>query len=211
MATSLGLAGPKEETVADMVGPGGVDYLDYKDPLPSRLSRSFKESVGLSRGKEINGRTMVPRVSEKFVGGDKLPYNDGNKIRTQRFGSYMVQWLPHSVYFQFRRSANIYFTIICVLQMMPFSPKMPEPTVMTFVAVLIWTAAKDRYEDYQREQSDKKENNRVTDVLQKDRTWKKTTWANVKANDIVKVKKDEHIPADMVVIGTAHGGHFKGR
>lgn len=111
-------------------GPFIVDYLDYKDPLPSRLSRSFKESVGLSRGKEINGRTMVPRVSEKFVGGDKLPYNDGNKIRTQRFGSYMVQWLPHSVYFQFRRSANIYFAIICVLQMMPFSPKMPEPTVL---------------------------------------------------------------------------------
>ncbi|CAD7938390.1 unnamed protein product [Amoebophrya sp. A25] len=187
------------------------DYVQTADPLPSRISKSVKEKFGFLK-KETQGRVMYPRVTQKFIsatddGKKKLSYNEDNLINTQRFGKWIVQWLPVSIYFQFRRMANIYFFIICCLQTMEFSPKMPAPTLATFFIVLIWTAGKDRYEDYQREKSDKKENHRTVEVLQKDKTWGKKRWKDVKANDIVRVHKDTPIPADMVLLATSHGGH----
>ena len=87
-----------------------------------------------------------------------------------------------------RRAANRYFIFITLLQMLWFSPKWWPPTAATFSFVLVWTACKDRYEDYGREKSDKKENTRPTKVLTKDGTFKDTVWEDVKLGDIVKVR-----------------------
>ena len=68
-------------------------------------------------------------------------------------------WAPLSLLFQFRRIANVYFLIISILTIMPFSPKNPASMLGTFGFVLILTMIKDAFEDYQRYKSDRTANN----------------------------------------------------
>ena len=79
-----------------------------------------------------------------------------NKIRTTKYTIWT--WAPLSLIFQFKRSANIYFLVISVLTLMPFSPKTPASMVGTFAAVLVFTMIKEAWEDYQKYKSDKEMN-----------------------------------------------------
>ena len=63
---------------------------------------------------------------------------------------------------------------------------------------------KDFIEDYKRKKSDDEENNKlalVFDKLLNKFIFKK--WAEIKLGDIIKVKKDEYFPADLVLINTS--------
>ena len=74
----------------------------------------------------------------------------------------MITLLPKSLLWQFRRAANIYFLIISILTVMPFSPKNPLSMIGTFALVLVFTMFKEAYEDYFRHSADKKVNNKTT-------------------------------------------------
>ena len=67
--------------------------------------------------------------------------------------------------FQFKRAANIYFLINCVLTLMEFSPKNPVSMIGTFSTVLLFTMLKEAFEDFQRFKSDNEMNQRQTRVL----------------------------------------------
>lgn len=136
-------------------------------PTQSALMRAFK--------KKPVDRTMIPRMSPAYVPqvfrapskDNPGSYNERNGIRTTKFRATILHWLPMSLFYQFRRAANQYFLLITVLTAMPFSPKMLAPRVGTLAFVLLWTAVKDRFEDYQREKSDRAENTRRVQVLKK--------------------------------------------
>ena len=73
--------------------------------------------------------------------------------------------------------------------------------LLTFSAVLFFTMLKEAYEDSQRYKSDRELNNRPTryyDYLK--RKTIECEWSNVKVGQIIKVKKDEEIPADLLII-----------
>ncbi len=109
-----------------------------------------------------------------------------NTITTTKYN--ILTWFPKSLLMQFMRIANIYFLIISILTMMPFSPKTPISQVGTFVLVLIFTMIKEAWEDYNRHCQDNIINNKTTEVY--NLTCKKfyeTFWKNLKPGDIVKV------------------------
>lgn len=70
----------------------------------------------------------------------------------------------------------------------------------TFAAVLFFTMLKEAYEDYQRYKSDKELNNRVTHVVNSNNDTIQTKWSEVQAGQIIKVHKNEEIPADILCI-----------
>ena len=71
----------------------------------------------------------------------------------------------------------------------------------TFTMVLFFTMLKEGYEDYQRYKSDKELNNRESLSLNRAaRSFKKCQWADIRVGDIVKIVKDEEIPADLLLI-----------
>lgn len=69
-----------------------------------------------------------------------------NRVRTTKYT--IITWAPYSLLFQFKRAANIYFLIISILTLLPFSPKTPASMIGTFAGVLFFTMLKEAYEDY---------------------------------------------------------------
>lgn len=122
-----------------------------------------------------------------------------NKTRTSKYTWY--SWAPLSLLYQFTRVANIYFLIISILTCMPFSPKSPGSMIGTFSAVLIFTMFKELFEDFFRMKSDREVNNAETYVLNYEtKKFEKITWKEIKLGDILRVKKDESFPCDMLFI-----------
>jgi len=84
---------------------------------------------------------------------------------------------------------------------MPFSPKNPGSMAGTFAFVLILTMIKEGFEDYKKYRADQEMNNRVTKIY--DHTLgqvKEIKWKDVRVGNIIKVEKDQEIPADLLII-----------
>ena len=112
-----------------------------------------------------------------------------------------MTWAPLSLFNQFKRAANVYFLAITVLTTLPFSPKRPASMIGTFALVLIFTMLKEAYEDYQRYKSDNELNKRNSHRMNHmTSSFERCQWAEIKVGDIVKVEKDEEIPADLLLI-----------
>ena len=102
---------------------------------------------------------------------------------------------------QFKRAANVYFAYITVLTSMPFSPKPPASMIGTFAIVLLFTMLKEAYDDTLRSRSDNELNERATRIVsRKTGEIEECQWQNLKVGDIVMVKKDEEVPADLLLI-----------
>lgn len=109
-----------------------------------------------------------------------------NTITTTKYNIFT--WIPKSLFMQFLRIANVYFLIITILTLMPFSPKHPFSQVMTFAFMLIFSMIKEAYEDYRRYKQDNAINNKTTEVyLQSNKKFYITQWWTLKTGDIIRV------------------------
>ena len=108
-----------------------------------------------------------------------------------------------SLLFQFKRAANIYFLIITILTCLPTSPKSPQTQIATFAFMLLVTMLKEAWEDSQRAKSDNEMNTRKAQVLDNEtKVFKECKWADIKLGDLVRVEKDQEIPADLLLINS---------
>jgi phospholipid-transporting ATPase len=111
-----------------------------------------------------------------------------NTITTTKYN--ILTWFPKSLLMQFMRIANVYFLIISILTVMPFSPKNPYSQLATFAIVLIFTMLKEAWEDFNRYRQDNLINNKITEVYNYARKeFNRTFWCNLRPGDIVRVKK----------------------
>lgn len=80
---------------------------------------------------------------------------------------------------------------------------------MFFVGLSI---SKEGYDDYRRYLMDKSENRRTAEVFSPnpDGTpgWKTVLWWKVKVGDILKLQRDDWIPADVIVLRTTNPAHI---
>lgn len=84
---------------------------------------------------------------------------------------------------------------------MPFSPKKPASMIGTFALVLFFTMMKEAYEDFQRLKSDREMNDRRTKILDaRSGEVRNCKWSDIRVGDIVKVEKDQEVPADLLLI-----------
>jgi len=102
---------------------------------------------------ESSSDDEVPIVAQtnkiEVTFGKKMPPDQRkatNKVRTTKYT--LLNWAPYSLLFQFKRAANVYFLIISILTLMPFSPKKPASMIGTFAMVLFFTMLKEAYEDF---------------------------------------------------------------
>ena len=73
---------------------------------------------------------------------------------------------------------------------------------MPLLAILVMTAIKEMYEDFQRRRQDDKINKRKVQVLKGDK-WVDKTWSALKVGDIVKVNNKEPFPADLILMSSS--------
>ncbi|KAI4260614.1 MAG: hypothetical protein LQ352_000176 [Teloschistes flavicans] len=142
-----------------------------------------------------------------------------NTVRSCKYTVW--NFLPRQLYAQFSKLANFYFLCVSILQMIPgLSTTGTYTTIIPLSFFVALSMAKEGYDDFRRFKLDKAENNKSTSVLRakgllreaseeainsvssglRVNPWEVTKWKDVQVGDIVKLARDEAVPADLVVL-----------
>lgn len=131
---------------------------------------------------------------------DKVEFS-GNEICTSKYT--VITFLPKNLFIQFHRIAYLYFLAIAGLnQLPPLAVFGRTVSLFPLLFVLFVTAIKDGYEDWRRHRSDRNENNREALVFLSGQ-FKAKKWKKIRTGEVVKIRVDETIPCDMVLLGTS--------
>ncbi|KAI4320475.1 hypothetical protein MLD38_033952 [Melastoma candidum] len=127
----------------------------------------------------------------------------GNYVSTTRYS--LVNFIPKSLFEQFRRVANLYFLAIACVSYSPVAPFTPLSTFAPLVIVVGAAMTKEALEDWRRRKQDINANNRKVEVYcRKDHEFQVTRWKNVRVGNVVKVCKDQYFPADLFLLSSSY-------
>ncbi|KAF2138689.1 uncharacterized protein K452DRAFT_233405 [Aplosporella prunicola CBS 121167] len=153
-----------------------------------------------------------------------------NTIRSSRYNAW--NFVPRQLLAQFSKLANFYFLCVSILQMIPgLSTTGTYTTIVPLAFFISLSMFKEGYDDFCRYKLDKAENNSEATVLRAYQPiankeaadeeqstsqpggpihWAPIKWKNIRVGDVVKLKRDEAAPADLVLLhstganGAAH-------
>ncbi|KAL2484740.1 putative phospholipid-transporting ATPase 9 [Abeliophyllum distichum] len=123
-----------------------------------------------------------------------------NYVRTTKYTA--ANFLPKSLFEQFRRVANFYFLVTGILAFTSLAPYSAVSAIIPLIMVIGATMVKEGIEDWRRKQQDVEVNNRKVEVHRGGGVFEQTEWRNLKVGEIVKVEKDEFFPADLVLLSS---------
>ncbi|KAF1781656.1 P-type ATPase, N-terminal [Phytophthora cactorum] len=175
---------------------------------PSRCSDNTQELIK-SRLLFVNDvkRTMeYAAYMQKFHHAE--PYS-ANTVRSSKYSA--LNFLPKSLFEQFRRVANFYFLIISLLQLCTdLSPTNEYSTIGPLMLVLTATMIKEGLEDRARHQQDWVVNHGKVGTLDgmvepgrsknPEGDFQSIFWKNVRVGHVIKIHDQEQVPADMVLL-----------
>ena len=120
-----------------------------------------------------------------------------NTIKTSMYTWYNFQF--KNLFLQYSKIANIYFTILIILQTVKeISISDGKPTIQPpLVIIMTISMVKDIIEDQKRHRSDKQENDGPTQKWN-GKEFSKCKWRDLYTGDIIKVNRGEFIPVDML-------------
>ncbi|KAK9766200.1 putative aminophospholipid-translocase [Basidiobolus ranarum] len=153
---------------------------------------------------------VLPNINSSQKGSRTigLPRNNssGNKyppnvIRNQKYN--VITFLPIILYEQFKFFFNLYFLLVALSQ---FIPALKIGYIVTYVGplcfVLIITISKEAYDDWKRHQRDQEANSQQYEILTQD-GYEFIPSAKIKVGDMVVIRKDQRIPADLILLRTS--------
>ncbi|KAK9787844.1 hypothetical protein WJX73_000953 [Symbiochloris irregularis] len=116
----------------------------------------------------------------------------------------LITYLPKALYEQYRRVANIYFTLVAAISTTSISPVSPVTTFLPLIIVLGISMVKEAIEDFARYRADKDLNNRGVSVFDHaSNSFKDVRWRDVQVGEVVKVTKDAFFPADLLLLSSS--------
>ena len=136
-------------------------------------------------------------------------------------------FLPRQLFAQFSKLANFYFLCVSILQMIPgLSTTGNYTTIVPLAFFVTLSMAKEGYEDIRRYKLDKVENTSEASVLHlqgtgsgdesaldsEQKCWATKQWKDVLVGDVIRLKRDEAAPADLVLLhvkGPNHVAYFE--
>lgn len=128
------------------------------------------------------------------------PLFKGNSIRTHKYT--VLTFLPLNLYHQFSRLANFYFLIIVLLLQFDWAPISASAALFPLTIVIGISAIREAIEDFLRWRSDQKVN--ATPAMKlKDGAFTNCRWDEIIVGDFIMVKKNEQVPADIVLISSS--------
>jgi magnesium-transporting ATPase (P-type) len=168
---------------------------------------------------EPNPETWISqvRVTEDIINPKgELNTSLSNVISTTKYTK--LNWLPKSLFEQFRRFANILFVsatfLMIIGQYFPMlfeTPLNPWSTAGVLFLVMMVTSIKEGLEDSERSRRDAEDNGRSVTLLRWDAQCKpqeiKVRSSEVVAGDIVKLEGKCSCPADLLLIYTSTYDH----
>ncbi|XP_015185960.1 PREDICTED: phospholipid-transporting ATPase ID isoform X2 [Polistes dominula] len=144
--------------------------------------------------------------TERRIRANNREYNSqfnyaNNYIKTSKYS--VLTFLPLNLFEQFQRLANFYFLCLLVLQMIPaISSLTPITTAIPLIGVLMLTAVKDAYDDFQRHSSDSQVNNRKSQTL-RGTSLREEKWSQVQVGDVIRMENDHFVAADVLLLSTS--------
>ncbi|MCQ2817285.1 MAG: phospholipid-translocating P-type ATPase [archaeon] len=124
-----------------------------------------------------------------------------NKVDTTKYNCFT--FLPKALFYQFMRLANVYFLATAIIQCIPIiSPLGPATAILPLVFVLCVSLIREATEDMARAKMDKEQNDEQVEVY-RNKQWTKVTSGELMMGEIVKVKKDDAFPADLVLLDSS--------
>ena len=113
---------------------------------------------------------------------------------------YSITFIPFSIFNRMKSFLNIFFLINTVLSSIKmFSTKSTASSLSPFLIVIAIGLILDGIEEIKRYWNDTKTNNTKV-KLYKNKKLRNVEWSKIKIGNLVKVKKEENFPADMLVI-----------
>lgn len=123
-----------------------------------------------------------------------------NAVHTTKYN--VLTFLPKNLFFQFSRIANFYFLIVVCLLQFPWAPISAAVAVVPLIIVIGITMIREAIEDLLRYKCDQRINSSETTVLV-DGTFQSARWDSILVGDIIMVKNNEQIPADIVILSSS--------
>ncbi|XP_023386939.1 phospholipid-transporting ATPase IC [Pteropus vampyrus] len=124
-----------------------------------------------------------------------------NAIKTYKYNAFT--FLPLNLFEQFKRAANFYFLVLLILQTIPQITTLAwYTTLVPLLLVLGITAIKDLVDDAARHKMDNEVNNRTCEVI-KDGRFKIAKWKEIQVGDVIRLKKNDFIPADILLLSSS--------
>ncbi|MED6124962.1 putative phospholipid-transporting ATPase 9 [Stylosanthes scabra] len=156
-------------------------------------------SVGFSRV------VLVNEPADKFENSSENNNNNNYADNVVCSTKYTVaNFLPKSLFEQFRRVANFFFLVTGVLSFTKLAPYTAVSAILPLIVVITATMVKEGIEDMRRKKQDIEVNNRMVEMLKGSGTFERTEWKNLKVGNIVKVEKDEFFPADLLLLSSSY-------
>ncbi|XP_075443142.1 phospholipid-transporting ATPase IC isoform X2 [Ascaphus truei] len=190
-----------DETDDDLDGPPSVE------PEQNRINKEAEQSREPLPKEcwqvKANDRHFYdqPQFKKKTYLCFKKSKYSGNEIKTYKYNP--ITFLPRNLFEQFKRAANAYFLVLLILQTIPqISTVTWSTTLIPLLLVLGITAIKDLVDDIARHKMDNEINNRPSEVIT-DGRFQKTKWKNIRVGDIIRINKNEFIPADVLLLSSS--------
>ena len=162
-----------------------------ENPSKSNLRKIYAD-LNLNELNNINEKSNSNIISEQ-----KLRYGD-NGIRTCQYT--ILTFLPLALINQFKSGFNWFFLIYNIIVCIPqLSDLDPLAEVAPFIVVLILNLIKEAIEDFRKYNNDKKANNSSV-LIFKDNRFKRELCKNIRVGNIIKIYKEDLIPADVLII-----------
>ncbi|KAG0565462.1 hypothetical protein KC19_8G192100 [Ceratodon purpureus] len=123
-----------------------------------------------------------------------------NRTSTTKYSLW--NFLPRSLFEQYRRAAYWYFTAMAVLTLSPFSPYNPISVWLPLIFVLSLGIGRELWEDLRRGRGDREVNNRPILVHSSDGRLEEKKWKLLCVGDVVKVMDGDYFPADLLLLSS---------
>ncbi|KAL0351013.1 UNVERIFIED_CONTAM: putative phospholipid-transporting ATPase 8 [Sesamum radiatum] len=182
-----------------MTGPGRKGIRFSRLYSFSCFKSSFRDEHG-QIGQKGYSRVVYcndPDNPEQLV----LRYRS-NYVSTTKYNAF--NFIPKSLFEQFRRVANIYFLVVACVSFSPLAPYTASSILAPLIVVIGATMGKEAVEDWRRRKQDIEANNRKVQVYDRNHNFQDTRWKKLRVGDLVKVYKDEYFPADLLLLSSSY-------
>ena len=146
---------------------------------------------------DLNEIDINNKEVNDIIVNQKNMYNN-NSIRTCQYT--IITFLPLALINQFKSAFNWFFLVYNIIAVIPaLSDLDPLAEVTPFIIVLIFNLIKEAIEDYRKYKNDLKANE-ASVLIFKDKRFKKEKCENIRVGNILKIYKEDLIPADVLII-----------
>ena len=177
-------------------------------PISKNCPNDLSQNQNNKNKQKKTQRKLYVDLQDDTIVNQPEKYCD-NSVRTTQYTLLrttqytLLSFLPLALLDQYKNPFNIYFLVSMIINMIPaISSVNPATNLLPVIIVLIINLIREAVEDYRKYSNDKLSNETLNYVYKLPKFLKQKC-ANIKVGNIVRVGKEETIPADLLIIKTS--------